>query len=223
MPAQNLPGTDAAQHGSGDADLSIMLLSHRAFRRDLTGLARAAAATDLSDPARRRSVLAGWKTFKRQLHAHHTVEDELIWPALRSRLTDSPSALSVLEAMEEEHKRVEPLLAAVDGAFGESGPFDRLADITDTLTSTLSEHLAHEEKDALPLIGVALTAAEWRSAGRRMALKNGLSVNAELFPWMVDDDAPADRASAALGTLPPPVRVVYRAIWRPRYDRTSRW
>ena len=39
-----LPGTDAARHGTGDADLTIMLAAHGAFRRDLTRLVRAAAA-----------------------------------------------------------------------------------------------------------------------------------------------------------------------------------
>ena len=58
MTTQNMPGTDAARHGTGDADLTIMLAAHDAFRRDLTRLARAAAAADLSDPARRRSVAA---------------------------------------------------------------------------------------------------------------------------------------------------------------------
>jgi hypothetical protein len=37
-----------------------------------TRLARTAAAADLTDPARRRSVAAGWELFKRQLHMHHT-------------------------------------------------------------------------------------------------------------------------------------------------------
>ena len=77
MTTQNLPGTDAARHGTGDADLTIMLAAHDAFRRDLTRLVRAAAAADLSDPARRRSVAAGWELFKHELHLHHTAEDEV--------------------------------------------------------------------------------------------------------------------------------------------------
>jgi len=40
MTTQKLPGTDAARHGTGDADLTIMLAAHDAFRRDLTRLAR---------------------------------------------------------------------------------------------------------------------------------------------------------------------------------------
>src|SRR5690242_6552839 len=223
MPSQPLPGTDAARHGSGDADLAIMLAAHRAFRRDLTRLARAAArpAGSLrSDPARRRSVAAGWELFKRQLHLHHTAEDAVIWPALRSRLAHSEHALSVLGEMEEEHARIDPLLAAVDAAF--QGDQDGLGDVIGELASTLTGHLTHEERDGLPLIGVALTAAEWRSTGFKIARRSGLSAGGEMFAWMLDGAARED-AAATLGSLPPPVRVLYRTIWQPRYEKTARW
>jgi iron-sulfur cluster repair protein YtfE (RIC family) len=247
MTTQKLPGTDAARHGSGDADLTIMIAAHDAFRRDLTRLARSAAAADLADPARRQSVAAGWELFKRELHMHHTAEDEIIWPVLRPRLAHSEAALSVLDAMEEEHERIDPLLAAVDAAFAQhlaatdgvagvarvagaaDGPVgddqpgaDRLADVIDALTSTLTGHLAHEERDGLPLIGVALTAAEWRSAGFKIARKNGLSAGGEMFAWILDGAGRED-AAATLGQLPPPLRLLYRAVWKPRFAKTPRW
>jgi hypothetical protein len=223
MTTQNLPGTDAARHGTGDADLTIMLAAHHAFRRDLTRLARAAAAADLSEPARRRSVAAGWELFKRELHMHHTAEDEVIWPALRPRLAHSANALSVLDAMEAEHQRIDPLLAAVDAAFHGSQPGqDRLADVIDVLTSTLTGHLGHEERDGLPLIGVALTAAEWRGVGFKIVRRNGLSEGGEMFAWILDGAARQD-AAATLHTLPPPVRLLYRAVWKPRFSKTPRW
>jgi Hemerythrin HHE cation binding domain len=256
MTAQKLPGTDAARHGSGDADLTIMLAAHRAFRRDLTRLARAAARPAgalRSEPARRRSVAAGWELFKHELHLHHTAEDEIIWPALRPRLVGSEHALSVLDAMAEEHARIDPLLAAVDAAFAEAPEArdwpgeDRLADVIDELTSTLTGHLAHEERDGLPLIGVALTAAEWRRAGFQIARRNGLSEGGEMFAWILDDTtgdgssredaagygttgygaagdaAGRQDAAATLAALPPPLRLLYRTVWKPRYDRTPRW
>ena len=233
MTTHPMPGTDAARHGTGDADLTIMIAAHNAFRRDLTRLARTASAANLSDPARRQSVAAGWDLFKRQLHLHHTAEDEIVWPALRPRLAHSEAALSVLDAMEDEHQRMDPLLAAVDAAFAHhdaaagaaagGGPGeDRLADVIDVLTSTLTGHLAHEERDGLPLIGMALTAAEWRSAGFKMARKNGLSGGGEMFAWILDG-ADQEHAAATLGQLPPPLRVLYRAVWKPRFDRTPRW
>jgi hypothetical protein len=221
MTTQKLPGTDAARHGAGDADLTIMIAAHDAFRRDLTRLARAAASADLSDPARHRSVAAGWELFKRQLHLHHTAEDEIIWPVLRPRLAHSQMALSVLDAMEEEHSRIDPLLAAADAAF-QGGQHDRVADVIDVLASTLTGHLGHEERDGLPLIGVALTAAEWQGVGRKIARKNGLSGGSEMFAWILDG-ADREHAGATLGQLPPPLRLLYRAVWKPRFEKTPRW
>ncbi len=62
MTTRNLPdNSDAARHGTGDADLTIMLAAHAAFRRDLAQLARAAGFADLPDPGRRASVQAGWE------------------------------------------------------------------------------------------------------------------------------------------------------------------
>jgi Hemerythrin HHE cation binding domain len=240
MTTQKLPGADAARHGTGGADLAIMLAAHRAFRRDLARLARTAAAADLSDPARRESVAAGWELFKHELHLHHTAEDEIIWPALRPRLAHSEHALSVLAEMEEEHERIDPLLAAVDAAFrprtAPPGPVlgpagsetddwpgeDRLADVIDVLASTLTGHLAHEERDCLPLIGVALTAAEWRGVGFKMARQNGLSDGAEMFAWILDG-ADREDAAATLSSLPPPLRLLYRAVWKRRFEKTPRW
>ncbi len=220
MTTQKLPGTDAARHGTGDADLTIMLAAHDAFRRDLTRLARTASAVNLSDPARHQSIAAGWDTFKRQLHMHHTAEDELIWPVLRPRLAHSAAALSVLAAMEAEHERIDPLLAAVDSALARD--HDRLADVIDALTSSLTGHLGHEERDGLPLIGVALTAAEWRGVGRKIASKNGLAAGSEMFAWILDG-AGREHAAATLAQLPRPLRLLYRARWKPRFERTPRW
>ncbi len=221
MTTQRLPGTGAARHGAGDADLTVMVAAHDAFRRDLASLGRAAAAADRADPARRERVGRGWAVFKRQLHFHHTGEDQHIWPRLSERLAHSADAMSTLQAMEAEHAGIDPLLAAVDAAFADPGD-DRLADSVDELVTALHGHLAHEERDALPLIGIALTAPEWRAVGRRLGRALGLTGAAEFFPWMLDR-SPRDRAAAVLAEMPPPLRLAYRVAWRPRYARVSRW
>jgi hypothetical protein len=216
-----------------------MLAAHAALRRDVARLARAATFADQPDPGRRASVRAGWELFKRQLHLHHTAEDAIVWPALRQRLPHSDHAQSVLDAMESEHQQIDPLLAAVDDAFarawdspGDHAPGSRaagrpgrgpsVADAADALTTALTGHLTHEERDGLPLIGTALTTAEWRGVGFRIARKNGLSAGGEMFAWLADGADP-DHAAATISTLPPPVRLAYRALWKPRYDRTNRW
>jgi len=221
-----LAGADAARHGTGDADLTVMLAAHEALRRDLTGLARAAAAhatgAGRGDPVRRQAVQHGWTVFQRQLHIHHTAEDDLVWPALRDRLAASDAARSVLDAMEAEHQQIDPLLAAVDRAMSQPGGDDgTMAGTVDVLTMALHGHLAHEERDALPLIGAALTAAEWRAVGRTIGLRN-LRRAPEMFAWMLDGAEP-EQARAAAGTLPPPARALYRAVWQPRFARQPRW
>jgi hemerythrin-like domain-containing protein len=229
MTAQKVPGSAAARHGSGEADLTIMIAAHDAFRRDLVSLVRSAEGPDRDSPDRQRSIAAGWELFKRQLHVHHKAEDDLIWPVLRERLGHSPNALSVLDAMEAEHERIDPLLAAVDDGFASAAGSvdgypgaDRLADAVDTLVTTLTGHLTHEEKDGLPLIGVALTAAEWRGVGFKIARRNGLSAGGEMFSWILSSATP-DEARTITRQLPPPVRVLYKAAWKPRFEKTQRW
>jgi hemerythrin-like domain-containing protein len=229
MTAQKVPGSAAARHGSGEADLTIMIAAHDAFRRDLVSLVRSAEGPDRDSPDRQRSIAADWELFKRQLHVHHKAEDDLIWPVLRARLGHSSNALSVLDAMEAEHERIDPLLAAVDDGFASAAGSvdgypgaDRLADAVDTLVTTLTGHLTHEEKDGLPLIGVALTAAEWRGVGFKIARRNGLSAGGEMFSWMLSSATP-DEARTITRQLPPPVRVLYKAAWKPRFEKTQRW
>jgi iron-sulfur cluster repair protein YtfE (RIC family) len=226
MTTNKLAGAEAARHGTGDADLTIMLAAHDALRRDLVGLAHAADRAVRRGPVQQAAVQRGWAMFQRQLHIHHTAEDELVWPALRERLAASDAARSVLEAMEAEHEQIDPLLAAVnqamDGAVRDGQPDGAaLADTVDVLTMALHGHLAHEERDALPLIGTALTVGEWRAVGRRIGLRN-LRRAPEMFAWMLDGAAP-ERAAAATGQLPPPARVLYRAVWQPRFARRERW
>jgi len=244
MTTQNLPGTDAARHGTGDADLTIMLAAHDAFRRDLTRLVRSAAAADLSDPARRRSVAAGWELFKHELHLHHTAEDEVIWPVLRPRLAHSEHALSVLDAMEEEHERIDPLLAAVDDAFAQRRE-DALADVIDALVTTLTGHLAHEERDGLPLLGVLVEVFRGDAVAARLSLTRQRDVALEDLVGVAADfnvrtiaierlnavrqsrpivmETAASTAAATLRTLPPPLRLLYRTVWKPRFNKTPRW
>jgi hemerythrin-like domain-containing protein len=229
MATRKLPGNAAARHGSGDADLTVMIAAHDAFRRDLASLARAAQGASRRGPDGQRSVAAGWELFKRQLHLHHAAEDAVVWPVLRERLGRSAHALSVLDEMEAEHGQVDPLLAAVDAGFASViGPpgghpgTGRLAGAVDALATSLARHLAHEEKDGLPLIGVALTAAEWRGVGFKIARGNGLSAGGEMFSWMLSAATP-DQAPAIMRQLPPPARMLYRAVWKPRFDKTGRW
>jgi iron-sulfur cluster repair protein YtfE (RIC family) len=90
----------------GKVDFSLMYAVHHAFHRDLRYLIAAVEADQTADPA----VRAGWATFKNQLHVHHTAEDTSLWPPLRQKVT-RPDQMAVLDAMEAEHARIDPLPA----------------------------------------------------------------------------------------------------------------
>lgn len=122
MREDKLPVSDAAQPRGSAADLGVMLAAHRAFRRDVTTLARAASRDTLRDPVRRVTVGTGWQVFRRQLLLHHQAEDAGVWPVLRTRLAGSAAALSVLDEMAAEHSLIDPLLVMVDQALDDEQP-----------------------------------------------------------------------------------------------------
>lgn len=196
-----------------EPDFTPMLAAHDAFRRDLDRLVAAAAAGLGSDP----TVRAGWETFQDQLDIHHKAEDEALWPRMRTRLADRPGDLALLDAMEAEHDRVDPLLDAVASALDTPGP--ALREAAENLSAALREHLEHEERDTLPLI----TAEEWKSFAAHIRKKQGLSGAAEFIPWLMDDATATGRRGAFLASLPLPARLVYRLRWQPRYSKARRW
>jgi hypothetical protein len=43
-----------------------------------------------------------------------------------------------------------------------------------------------------------------------------------MFAWMLSSAVP-EPTREILGQLPPPVRALYRAVWKPRFEKTRRW
>lgn len=215
-----LPRTGAARYGADDR-LTGMTAAHAAFRRDLTHLAAVAAGPgQLTDPVRRQAVMNGWGVFKNQMRKHHHAEDHFIWPRLRLRLAASQAALSVLAEMDAEHERIDPLLAAVDVAFADRVGGD-VAGAIGELVTVLSGHLAHEERDAIPMIGEALSDEEWAVVTADIR-QHGMSSVAEYLPWLTDSVSPQE-TEQIMGLLPPPLRIVYRQEWKPSYDGVRHW
>jgi iron-sulfur cluster repair protein YtfE (RIC family) len=200
----------------GKVDFTLMYAAHDAFHRDLRRLTAAVEAGQTADPA----VRTGWATFKNQLHVHHTAEDTSLWPPLRQKVT-RPEDVAVLDAMQAEHARIDPLLSQVDASLAASGRAG-LAGHAGMLAETLTAHMKHEEDQALPLVEAHLGPAGWAAFRKATGKIQGLRGGAEFFPWMLDG-APASTSKRVLGMLPPPARLLYRAVWRPRYARTPRW
>jgi iron-sulfur cluster repair protein YtfE (RIC family) len=197
---------------SPTVDLTVMHVLHDAFRRDLEELTRAAAALS-DDPYAHERIRLGWTVLADQLHHHHTVEDDQLWPLVRRSWDRSPDALDVLDAMEYEHELVDPALGAV-GAAITSG--EHPAEALHRLRSVVTEHLAHEERDAMPLISAVVSPRDWDTFSAKQAKSLGLKGAAEFFPWLLRgmDEVRTERV---LGVLPAPLRWAYRRRWQPRW------
>jgi iron-sulfur cluster repair protein YtfE (RIC family) len=200
----------------GKVDFTMMYAAHDAFERDLRRLTIVAGAGRTSDLA----VRAGWETFKNQLHIHHTVEDMALWPPLREKVVGSDE-VAVLDAMEAEHARIEPLLSSVDAslAAADTAGLERTAG---ALAAALGAHMEHEEDQALPLVERRLGPEGWAGFIKAIRERQGMKGAAEFLPWILDG-APAETSRRVLGGLPAPARLLYRAVWRRGYVRTPRW
>ncbi|MER5727519.1 hemerythrin domain-containing protein [Streptomyces sp. NPDC002138] len=172
-------------------DLTVMYAMHDALRGELAQLDRITATAD-RDPRDVLAAGAGWRLFKKALRAHHTAEDDALWPVLRRRLAGRPKDLALLEVMEAEHAALEPVIEAIDAALADpwAAPL-RLGPLTDALTGGLAGHLAHEEEAVLPLVRRVLMAAQWdrfvRVHARQLARDAPV-----LLPWLLDGaDGPA--------------------------------
>jgi iron-sulfur cluster repair protein YtfE (RIC family) len=202
-------------------NMSMMFLFHDALRRELERIARATARTD-DDPRHILRTAIGWELFKKYLHAHHTAEDETLWPVMNELLPGRPADLALLDALEAEHATIDPLLLAIDAALAdrEHGP-QRLGGLVEELDTGLRGHLTHEEAEGLPLIDDILDEEQWSRLGRRQAAMIGDDVPRYL-PWLLDEVDP-QRAAAMMARFPEQLRSAYHDEWKAAFADLDIW
>jgi hemerythrin-like domain-containing protein len=202
-------------------DMTMMYVMHDALRRDLERIARVTARLN-DEPGHILRTAAGWEMFKSYLHAHHTAEDDLLWPPMRAALADDSYGVALLEAMEAEHAAIDPLMAGIDAALADrdSGP-QRLGELADALAIGLRRHLDHEEAEGLALIDATLTEQRWRAFSAEGSKRIAGDVH-RYMPWVLDGASPAVTAKV-LGMLPPPILQAYRDEWQPAYAELTLW
>lgn len=201
---------------AGDVDFTMMYVAHDAFNRDLARLLPAAEAGQALSPAAAET----WRTFRSQLHSHHSAEDTGLWPQLRAVVTD-PAEIRVLDDMEREHASLDPCLDQIDAGIAARDEDTVVRELT-ALATGLSEHMRHEEDAALPLLERRLGQAGWDAFGKHIRSElGGLKGAARYLPWVLEDADPT-YAAALLGVLPTPARMFYRRLWEPKYRKTER-
>jgi len=120
---------------TGEIDFTMMYAAHDAFTRELRRLASACNQGNAATPETREQ----WATFRKHLHIHHTAEDTSLWPRLRTAV-DAPHEVAVLDAMQDEHTRIDPQLERVNAAIA-AGDATVLVDALHALTADLTAHM----------------------------------------------------------------------------------
>src|SRR6516225_1107921 len=193
-------------------DMSMMFAMHDALRRELVQVTRIAAVRD-DDPKKMLRAALGWELFKKFLLVHHQTEDDVLWPALRTRIGEGhPDRLALADALEAEHSVIEPLLTAIDAAAADPDyGYQRFGDITDELATKLTAHLTHEENDGLDLIDATLTPQQWQHFAQTHGER--LAGDAQVYmPWLLNGASPQTQ-DKIMGKFPPPLLAAYRERW----------
>src|SRR5919197_2572009 len=151
---------------SDPADTRMMGIVHGALRRDLLR-AREVAATAPYPGGRQRRALGRHVVWLMDfLHAHHTSEDDGLWPVVRLK---NPAAGPLLDSLESDHRCVEPAAAAVRSAgerySGSDGDDARVELVValDDLATVLFAHLDREVEEGMPVVSATITHGEWRA------------------------------------------------------------
>ncbi|MXM68923.1 hemerythrin domain-containing protein [Streptomyces sp. HUCO-GS316] len=202
-------------------DMTMMFAIHDALRRELERIARITARVD-EDPRHVLSTAVGWELFKKFLVIHHTSEDITVWPVMQEALAGKPSELALLDAMEAEHAVIDPLLADIDTALADrDSGLERLGGLVDTLYTSLSGHLDHEERDALQLMDITLNQEQWAAFSSEQRGRVGQD-SVRYLPWLLDD-MDAAKVAKILGGMPEPLRKAYETEWRVAYEALDIW
>ncbi len=196
-----------------------MALIHRLVRR---GFEQARDAVRAQPDAGRISAVTEYIQFHLDgLHAHHSSEDEHLWPRLRERTAMSSDRV---ERMEHQH---EGLHHAIDRArqnleTWSAGPTaDTAADLAtslDEVLAGLAEHLGEEEEHVVPLIAAHITEEEWEALGKASFAKFKPNQRFTAMGEMLRTATP-EEAARMMVDLPLPVRAVWRFVGRPKYER----
>ena len=184
---------------------------------------RLAASVRLTTPEdRRRSTALAryWKGYAGEVLTHHTVEDDVFFPALVGRCAE---AAGLLARTDDEHHRLDALMTSVGEGMtrllhGSDLRSFSLIDDLDALGDLMDAHLSFEDEEILPLFERHFSADEYAELDRAAIAAVGLGAQAAFtVPFALAVVTDEERATM-LAEAPLPLKVLYRAT-RGRHAR----
>jgi iron-sulfur cluster repair protein YtfE (RIC family) len=204
-------------------DLSTYFQIHRAMRESAARLHQGVDRLARGDRPRAAAVLAWFDGFAGEIRTHHTVEDDIFFPALAERV---PTYADLGAGLDADHVRLEELLNVLTVELRRlAGDGDWLPtraavlELTAELRNHLDEHLGVEDSDVLPLFERHFTAAEYEAMHQQAMKSNSIRQLAFTVPWLcshLDDE----ERSAVLASAPLPLKVLWWTT-RGRYARRT--
>lgn len=202
-------------------DLTLYLLIHQGMRTDFARLVDVVDSSSDGDP--RLAHLGRWyRGFLAEFVGHHTVEDEIFFPAVLERV---PVSADTLAQLGDEHHVLDKALRATGEAIAElaatSGTgaaafaavrADAVAQLTDT-KALLTSHLDVEDDDVLPLFVRHFTAAEYDALDDR-AIRHKAFTDLKFTVSWVMSHAEGDVRAHLLQTAPLGMKLLWYATRR---------
>lgn len=201
-----------------------MAMIHQVFRRESRLLAELVQDVRPSDTARARVLAEHWRQYTVGLHAHHTGEDEMLWPVLLPHLDlDAEQVL----AMEAQHRELTEGMDEVQvlmdrwQARALSADRDELAEALRRHHRQLCAHLDEEEREVMPLVALHVGEEDWRAVGER-GLAETPRDRMMIALGAILEDCPPEERREFLARLPVPARVVWKLLGQRQYRRETR-
>ncbi|GLI26510.1 hypothetical protein ARHIZOSPH14_07520 [Agromyces rhizosphaerae] len=218
MAAAALPSSGEAPEAK-TCDARGMAEIHRMFKRGFGEGPELVRGVQGGDTAHAEAVASQLELMSVGLHAHHEGEDAKLWSTLEAR---APSCALHVERMKAQHAEMLVQLRALDAALPAwrttaGDPADVLAAL-DGINAALDVHLPDEETNIVPVIETTHTQKEleWYSEHGRKATPKGRMWD-QLGAII---EAQPDGDDWLRRNLPGPLRVMWRAVGRKRYERT---
>lgn len=212
----------------GPADTRMMAIVHSALLRDLARAREVLAADPPPSTAQRRALGEHVVWMMAFLHAHHTSEDEGLWPLLLQR---NPNAAALVDSLECDHARIAPAAEAVSvtaGAYAStSDDASRVALSTalEQLEDVLAPHLKREVAEAMPVVARSITRREWDEVEQKFNLSSKSMKQLALEGhWLLDGiDAKGRDVVVHLVPLVPRLILVHGFAGTYRRQAAARW
>ena len=206
---------------------SDMRAVHGAFRATLPGASALVAAAEPGDLDRAAVVANFYDNVLDFLDAHHTGEDELVWPKLLERCPDEAERVSTIAG---QHQAVVELVGLARrqltewAATGDADTGSQAAATLSALDVALIPHMNQEEETILPLAAVHITPEEWAELPA-----HGFAHFHGDKPWVVlglilaqvEAMAGPQAAAGMVAGMPPPAREMWTGFGKSAYEGLS--